>query len=291
MKRKEGFPGQISYVIPVAVQQLLMNNSLISDLYLTDIGYYPNAIYHYRERQKGIDQFILIYCTAGEGIVQIEKNAHELLSDQYIIIPKRVAHSYYSNSDDPWSIYWIHFGGRKSECFIQYSKQSISIEKGEKSRINSRLGLFEDIFRNLERGFGMDTMEYVNLTLNYLLSSFTHVDQFRMINSIDKDPVARSINYMLENLKSNVRVKELADLVHLSVSHYSRLFAEKTGYSAIDYFNQLKIQRACRLLDITELSITNVSQDIGFLDPFYFSRLFKKVMGISPQNYRKRNVQ
>ncbi|MBN2166131.1 MAG: AraC family transcriptional regulator [Marinilabiliaceae bacterium] len=292
MKKQDGFPGQISYVIPEKVQQWISLNPLISDLYLTDVGYYPNAKHHYRERSNGLLQYILIYCTLGKGTVNIENQKFDLLADHYIIIPSGKAHSYFSSFDDPWSIYWIHFGGRKASFFSNRSIQPVLIERGKLSRISIRLSLFEEIFRNLERGFSSETLEYVNLCLIYLLSSFSHIQQFKTINDVsDKDPVALSINYMLENLNRTIRLDEFSKVVNLSVSYYSKIFVEKTNYSPIDYFNQLKIQRACRLLDITDLSVADVACEIGFKDSFYFSRLFKKVMNISPFNYKRRNMK
>ena len=80
----------------------------------------------------------------------------------------------------------------------------------------------------------------------------------------------------------------MAEEVRLSASHFSRLFAERTGHSPIDYFIQLKIQRACQLLNNSDWSIAEVAREMGFEDQFYFSRLFRKVMNMSPREYRKR---
>ena len=60
MKKEDGFPGQISFVLPEKIVGLIKENPLISDLYLTDIGYYPQAKHHFRERPMGSAQFILI---------------------------------------------------------------------------------------------------------------------------------------------------------------------------------------------------------------------------------------
>ena len=157
------------------------------------------------------------------------------------------------------------------------------------SRINDRIDLFSEIFRNLERGFSIETLEYTNLCVNYLLASFTHLRQFRLAKEgIEKDPVNESINFMLGNLDRKLKLEEMAEEVRLSASHFSRLFAERTGHSPIDYFIQLKIQRACQLLNNSDWSIAEVAREMGFEDQFYFSRLFRKVMNMSPREYRKR---
>jgi len=289
MKKEEGFPGQISFVLPEKICAIQKENQLIADLYFTDIGYYPKARHHYRERTQGSEQVILIYCIEGKGEISIGGTTFVLPADHYFIIPAGVPHAYRSDEQNPWSIYWIHFTGAKSSLFTRFSAQSISIDRGKNSRINDRLDLFSEIFRNLERGFSLETLEYVNLCLPHLLASFIHLGQFRLIKeSGEKDPVVQSINFMLESLPKKLKLEEIATETGLSASHFSRLFLNKTGHSPIDYFIQLKIQRACRLLDNSDWMIADVAREMGFDDQFYFSRVFRKVMAMSPAEYRKR---
>jgi len=291
MKKEDGFPGQISFVIPERILTLVKDNPLIVDLYITDIGYYPQARHHFRERPLGSDQFILIYCVDGEGEIKLKETTHAISADHFFIIPAGMAHAYYSDEQNPWSIYWIHFSGNKSGIYSRFACQPLAIERSKTSRISDRVDLFSEIFRNLDRGFSLETMEYINLCLPHLLASFTHLSQFRLIKeSGEKDPVAQSINFMLENVTKKLKLEEIASETSLSASHYSRLFLNRTGHSPIDYFIQLKIQRACRLLDNSGWMIADVSREMGFDDQFYFSRVFRKVMGMSPGEYRKRGV-
>ncbi len=289
MKKEEGFPGQISYVIPDRILSLVRENPLISDLYITDIGYYPQARHHFRERPTGSPQFILIYCVEGKGEIRVNESIYPIPENHFFIIPKGTPHAYRANENNPWSIYWIHFTGPGSTAWSRFSGQVMAIERGKNERINDRKDLFEEIFRNLDRGFSIETLEYVNLSLPHLLASFTHLNQFRLIREPgEKDVVGQSINFMLENIRNKYKLADLAKVVRLSASHYSHLFLLRTGHSPIDYFIQLKIQRACRLLDTTDLPISEVAAETGFEDQFYFSRQFKKVMNMSPREYRKR---
>ncbi|MDO9040357.1 MAG: AraC family ligand binding domain-containing protein, partial [Bacteroidota bacterium] len=247
MRKQDGFPGQLSYVIPDRILMLIEKNPFCSDLFITDIGYYPNARHHFREREKGIEQTILIYAIEGQGIITINKQEYRLAADHFFLIPEGVPHSYAADLQNPWPIYWIHFSGNKSGIYSRFACQPIAIERGKTSRIADRVDLFSELFRNLDRGFSIETLEYVNLCLPYLLTSFTHLSQFRLIKeSGEKDPVSLSINYMLENISKKFSLEELAKNVNLSSSHFSRLFLSRTGHSPIDYFIQLKIQRACR---------------------------------------------
>ena len=289
MRKQDGFPGQLSYVVPAKILDLVRRNPLISDLYFTDIGYYPQARYHFRERKKGVPQVILIYNVGGKGLVKIGPASYEIPPDHFFFIPANLPHAYYADDQNPWSIYWIHFTGSKSGLFSSLVRQPVPIERGKSSRINERLELFGEIFKNLDRGFSLETLEYTNLCMNHLLVSFTHLGQFRLVNeNRGKDPIGQCINFMLENLNRKLKLEELAAEVNLSPSHFSRLFVNRTGHSPIDYFIQLKTQHACRLLDNTDWSIAEILREMGFDDQFYFSRLFGKVMNMSPREYRKR---
>jgi transcriptional regulator GlxA family with amidase domain len=83
------------------------------------------------------------------------------------------------------------------------------------------------------------------------------------------------------------RLDELATAAGLSVAHYSMLFRRHTGFSPIDFLIRLRVRRACRLLDTTSLPIGEVGERAGYLDPYYFARCFRRVMGCSPRGYRK----
>lgn len=289
VKKKDGFPGQLNYVIPERIQETMRKSLLCSDLYITDIGYYPKASHHFRERPDGIDQCILIYNIGGSGNLQVSHKEITVPADHFIIIPNKTPHAYYANKDDPWSIYWIHFSGEKTRYFANFPIQPHPIPRSNTSRINERIHLFDEIFNNLERGFSVEIMEYVNLCLPRLLATFTHVPQFRIVNEqFTKDPVGQSINFMLENISQKLKLEEIAKSVNLSGSHFSRLFLARTGHSPIDYFIQLKIQRACNLLDNNSQTIADIARELCFTDQFYFSRQFRKVMNMSPMEYRKR---
>jgi len=73
------------------------------------------------------------------------------------------------------------------------------------------------------------------------------------------------------------------------VSYFSTIFRERTGYAPVEYFNHLKVQKACQYLLLPDITIKETAQKLGMDDPYYFSRMFSKLMGISPKEYRKRN--
>jgi YesN/AraC family two-component response regulator len=74
-----------------------------------------------------------------------------------------------------------------------------------------------------------------------------------------------------------------------SSSYFTTLFKQKTGRSPLEYFIRLKIQYTCQLLDQSTLKIKEIASRVGYDDPYYFSRIFKKMMGTSPNEYRQKS--
>lgn len=290
LKKKEGFDGQRAIVVPRKILHTYCDtNPLIKSLYITDFGYYPKAKGHYRERIHGSDQHILIYCIEGKGSAKIDKELYEINSGDFIIIPAKTKHMYGCEEKNAWTIFWAHFAGTSSQEIINMMLRQHNDFKGSVSLNEKRQHLFEEIYTNLERGYSLENLNYSNLCLGHYLSTFIYNERYNQVDLKNKeDIINRSIDYMQKNISTTIELNDLASIVSLSPSHYSFIFRKKTGFSPIEYFNHLKVQRACQFLLFTDFRIKEIADKIGIYDPYYFSRLFSKIMGMSPNEYRIR---
>lgn len=284
-KIEEGFLGQKMIVLPPDKKRRVMNNILSKNLYPTAIGYYPHASYHDRERKTGCEQYILLYCIDGKGWIEMEGHTHILSANTYFIVPKDVPHHYGSSQKEPWSIYWLHFTGEHAQLFYSRYAENTHATEAYIAYDENRIEAFNQLFSAMETDFPKQVTDFIYIKLLQFISSFIYADQ--IMRPEDDDIITRSVSFMKENLKNNYHIKDFAAYVNYSVSHYSELFRRKTGYSPIQYFLQLKIQKSCQYLYFTKLTIKEISREIGFDDPYYFSRMFKKQMGQSPLKYRK----
>lgn len=292
MKKKEGFQGQKAIVLPRNIlSKYCERNKITSNLYVTDIGYYPKAKFHYRERPRGAEQHILIYCHAGSGVAVIKKQKYEIGPGDFFIVPMHTPHIYHANENNPWTIYWIHFKGGISDSIIELFNKQVKGYKGFIQYDQQSIALFNEIYGRLERGYGIDNLIYCNMCLGHFFTTVIYNDRYEPGNKIKNDDVmGKAIDFLSNNIGEMLTLDEIAAAVNLSPSHFSFLFKTKMGFRPIEYFNHLKVQKACQYLLFTDMRVREIALELGIEDAYYFARMFTKVMGLSPKHYRQKKI-
>ena len=289
LRLKDGFPGEIMYVVPRPVLDKARSHPLVSPLTPTDIGWFPSARFHYRERPAGAPEHILIYCAEGSGWCEIDGVRHRVAASQALIIPKQQSHIYGAVNDDPWSIHWVHFVGTSGDYYVNQLKKGVhtlSIDRDMKAALESLFAACRDSF---VANFLLPRMIYASQTLHHLLGhlffnnrAFSPLLRSSRFRSIDN-----TLSYLHDHMSEQLSLQDMVQHSGLSKSHFLRLFKEQTGHSPMDYFIQLKMQQACMLLAFRQDSISQIGMELGYRDPYYFSRAFRKVIGMSPTQYRR----
>jgi len=147
LKRKEGFIGQRQHVIPAAILERLALHPMLYLLIATDMGWYPDAQYHYRERESGTAEHILIFYVRGTGWVEIGGVRHEVGASEVLLIPRGTAHTYGASDATPWSIHWVHFRGTGADYFAYQLPEHEYILSVDAQSAAALEGLFNQDFR------------------------------------------------------------------------------------------------------------------------------------------------
>lgn len=285
------YPGtrQMSVLPSLKVSQMC-SHPLIASLWVTSIGYFPQARGHMYSRANGCREHIFIVCIKGHGWCVIDGERHDLHPGQALIVPKAVPHSYGASNADPWSILWLHFDGNHAEQYVNIlnSTREYVIPLGEDT-LEAIPDLFEELGRALVTNFVLERMIYASQVLHYLLGrvfffnrAFSPRPESTAIHNIDGIEV-----FLRKNISKTLTLDEIAEQAQMSKSHFSRVFKKHTNYSPMDYFIHLKMQHACTLLSNTQKSIREIALEAGYDDPYYFSRIFKRITRMSPTTYRQ----
>lgn len=289
IKVRDGFEGQKLISLPRMVYKNTGASNVLNQIFITHIGHFPKASHHYRERRKGCEDNILIYCIQGKGWYEIENKRYEVGPGQFFHLPATTKHlKYAADLELPWTIFWVHYCGADLEVFNPML--NIAITDGPKDIPYNEKGLqiWNEMYNSLEMGYSRDNLNNANMCLYHFLSTFLYPER-HFSGTDDKDIIRETIVFMKGSLEERFTVDDFALRYQLSTSHFSSLFRQATGTSPMDYFIQMKVQKACTMLYGSNVKIKDVAQNLGYDDPYYFSRLFKKLMGMSPEQYRLTN--
>ena len=287
IEKKDGFQGERQVVLPPMLVDMEERDELTQNLYITDIGYYPRAEHHHRVREGGISQYVLIYCVDGSGFYIVGGKRHEVVKNQYFILPIGKPHEY--GTEEHWTIYWVHFSGSAAHVYAEGAATPQTINVAMNSRIGDRLNIFEEMLTTLQQGNELEDLRYSSSLLHHFLASMRYLGQFRRAQPESLDIVEQAIHYMRENIERHITIDDVLHYVGYSQSHFSALFKRRTGQSPLAYFNRLKVEYACHLLATTHLKVNQICYKVGIEDSLYFSRLFSKIMGMSPTAFKARS--
>ena len=287
-EKGEGFPGQRIVVLPRAVVARAQQHPLMTGLIPTDVGHFPHATGHLRERPTGVDQAIFIYCTKGAGWCELAGRYHAVNSGELLVVPPETGHVYGADERQPWSIHWFHAEGGLLQAFLGELDVSVECPVVRIGDDPQMLALFEELLDAVAHGYTTLQLLYASQTLAHLIAVMIRDHRnLRQERPGTQQKIAHSIAYMKQHLNQALQLDSLAALANLSRSRYVDLFKQQTGYAPIDYFIRLRMHRACQLLDTTDLSIKTVAANLGYEDALYFTRVFKAVNEMAPTQYRR----
>ncbi len=283
----DGFPGQIFHSIPHAL--IAHDHPLMQPLHITDIGWYPHARHHFRERPEGADENILLVCMDGEGWAEIRGRRFTLSQGQALLIPRGVPHAYAAAVRRPWSIHWAHSRGDAASYYLRLLPDGdyrIPLAPGCLKEIEA---LFRSAYRVLAESYSPSSLLYLAQLAHPLLGLiFYHNDAYSpVLRAPASHDVQATVTFASEHYTESLTRGGLARHAGLSVAQFSLLFQRQTGLSPIRFLIHRRMRRACQYLDTTSLTVREVAMKVGYDDPYYFSRLFSRVMGCSPRQYRR----
>ena len=283
--KQEGFEGQRACILPRNKKSFCAKHPFCKNLYITDIGYYPEAASHDRIRSSGSAEYILIHCVKGKGWYRIQNKRFEVQAHQYFIIPANSSHQYGADVKEPWSIYWAHFTGDLAPFYSKLLTSKKALKPGNAVVNTTRQLLFYDIIQHLELMNNPENIVYAIGCFYAYLSSFQPSEM--KVAGNENEIIERGMEYMKSHLHENLRLNELCAAMKISPAHLSALFRKKTKYSPIHLFTSLRMQKACQMLMDNSQNIKAISYNLGYADQYHFSRVFKTIMGVAPKNFRQ----
>lgn len=234
-------------------------------------------------RKNGRVDYSLVYLT--KGILNAEINGEDVTiqNNGFILYPPHMPQDYCQRGSHT---YYLRFTGTAADELIELAGlkgvYSYQLEK-EEPRIRR---LIEKIFSSTALNKNETEAETIaNLTL--FLAELGQIVQKKSNVSHADDRIAQILPLMNYRFAREIDLDQYAQAINLSRSRFCHLFKQTMGCSPHTYILDLRLEHAAEFLLSTDDPISQISYAVGFTDPFYFSRLFKKKFGISPKNFRE----
>lgn len=268
----------------------LDQNPLCRDFLITCAGFYDQALGHQADR-RGVSLFpdyVLHFCVGGRGYQEVGGFRIEVGCGEIAVCPPDKPHRYGSSKQAPWSVYWAGFRGQQARPLMEalgLREDAPSLYVGKDSRDVEQ---FYRVFEAMRRGCGVYEALHASQLLKCLLTGWIARRQSIRGQRISGLDIQQIIEMMARNLNRAVSLQDFAGYVGLSKDYFNECFQRATGYSAMQYFGRMKLMRACELLTGSALSVQQISAELAFCNPYYFSTRFKQMFGMSPRQYRQR---
>lgn len=254
-------------------------------LYLQEIGKLSTASKHESFR-KTLDSFLLVYVSNGSGCLQVRNQQYALNTGNIAVI--NCLDSYKLNADSQgWQIFWIHINGKMMKEIYK-----IILDIGKDNPIFQLNSLVEitKIWEEIYAATNSDTKIkelLINEQLFHLINQVLKVQsEFLQTTTSHKEKIQQVRNYLEENFSSQISLDQLAEIFYINKYYLTRIYKETYQQTINQTLTQLRITKAKELLRYSELSMVEIAVSCGFQDASYFSKVFKKIEGESPQKYR-----
>ncbi len=247
----------------------------------------------------------LYYVTEGAAQVELDDGLHDLAPGHLYIIPAFCRHTnichghfvhYYlhlyedSRADDNRLEQWefpfeIEAGSLELELFRRLCAitPQMILAQSDPATYDNHPTLMRTLMKNRQLAF-CDQVETRGIVLQLLARFF---QKARMKETAKDERIGKAIAYIRQHMDEDIRLETLAGRACLSKDHFIRLFRQEMNTTPLKYINQKKMEKAQLLLLTESLSVKEVAYRLAFDDYSYFNRLFKKVTGMTPQEYRR----
>jgi AraC-type DNA-binding domain-containing proteins len=232
----------------------------------------------------------LIFVSEGEGTITVDKKRYQCKAGMLFYICPNVPHSVDLDIDMPGTYRTVHFSFANvnfndGEWVVTNDSEVIPLQPGQQLQDYYQV---DDAFKKLLEIWNMKLPGYefaARTQLQQLIIAIHQNIRKQNPNYATALKVDKVIQFMHQNINGKITLTELAEMSQLSPYYLSRTFKEITGYSVIEYFNKIKIDKSKELFIEGGKKVKEVAEALGFADEFYFSRVFKKIEGISPSEY------
>ncbi|MDO5409871.1 MAG: helix-turn-helix domain-containing protein [Lachnospiraceae bacterium] len=244
-------------------------------------------------RPKGRIDYQLLYIAAGKAHFYFQKDVEEIVTAGHMVLyrPKEMQ-KYVYYGEDQTEVYWVHFTGRDVKQLLRKYRLP---QKGHVFYTGTSPDyqrLFRKMIQELQmcKPFYEDFLAILLQQIFVLISrQLTDSGSGKKLNDYAQNEAEAAAVYFNQHYNKEICIEKYAASRNMSTSWFIRNFRQYNGITPMKYILSIRISNAQHLLETTAYNINEIADIVGYDNPLYFSRLFKKQVGLSPSEYRRQN--
>jgi AraC-like DNA-binding protein len=236
-----------------------------------------------------LQEYQINYITEGEGVLETREGVFNIREGSIILLHPNVWHRYRPLKHSGWKEHYIGFIGDLADKMIKSSDLLADMQVLQIGFQEQIIDVFQEIFNEIKSekpGYHQVCAGLVMTILGRIISLKKNEN---FLHSQIEQAIQKACLIIRDNLSKNLNIELMAVDLNVNYSHFRKAFKKYTGLSPMQYHTSLRLKQAVFLLTNTELSIKEITFNLGFCTVFYFSKLFKEKVGITPSEFRKRN--
>lgn len=240
-------------------------------------------------RPRGRIDYQLLYVASGKAYFYFNGKERIVPAGHMVLYRPKEMQKYIYYGIDQTEVYWVHFTGSDVKRILKnygFPDTEHVISTGSSPD-------YQHIFQKMIQELQLCKPHFEELLAMLLQQLFIAVSRLdtkeKKLNSYIHTEIEQATAYFNEHYNTEINIEEYAAKRHMSTSWFIRNFKQYNGITPMHYILTLRITNAQNLLETTSYNITEIAEIVGYSNPLYFSRLFKKQMGISPSEYRNKN--
>ena len=239
-------------------------------------------------RPKGRLDYQLLYIVSGKGHFYFKGEDRVVYAGRMVLIQPRQEQRYeYFGADKP-EVYWVHFTGSDVKNILRKYQIPMDDPIFYSGASSTYSYIFKEMIHELQNcKTGYEELLSMYLHQIFLLVQRTRQEERPTVSTYIQEEMEFARRYFNEHYNEPISIQDYAESRNMSVCYFQRNFKQIVNHTPMQYLLTIRVNNAASLLETTDYSMAEISAIVGYEDPLYFSRLFRKIKGMSPSDYRK----
>lgn len=238
-------------------------------------------------REKGRLDYLMLFVLSGRGTFEINGQEKIIRQNQCVLYKPHQMQKYNFLCEDEPEVFWIHFTGNSIEALLSKA----GINAGTAYNFNNPEHI-SNLFKKIITELQIKKPMFEGFVISSFIELISYVGRENLNfqqkeGSVNRDRLDEVLRKLHKDYNKNLKLEELSKICSLSKYRFLHVFKEHTGFSPMEYLKHIRVEKAKDLLLSSSLSVAEISQIVGYENQLYFSRVFKSIEGISPNNFRK----